>query len=434
MDNIKFYSNRVELCEKMDNGNLIAKFIVCDFKPNENNVRLNRSTIKNWLKTLINQPFVGKIMSSAIGDDFSSHQLRVVKKFDNEGKIVKTAEFDTQAFGTFLTCDIETIDNVEYITATCEIWNRFTKAIELIANRIKTGELNTSFEITYDQYHMENDIKVIDNGKFIGLCALGKYVRPAYSCSKLLEVAEEYIDEELSNALSIDISQLRENKNVKLEEKNLPNTEIKEEVVEKTVEEVVETSKNTEEEKNTDSNNQSVETPKNTTENKIIENSNENNNANLGKESIIEQANLNDLLSKKDTALAEANLQIQTLKNEIAELVVYKKKIEKIELEQKEAELAEKRKSLKQYALKSGYITSKELETCDQVKKYIDDVDENGIKSIIAERFMASLDCDNNSNIETSEKDTTVPSVNIYNEDDDDNNYKTIMSSFLNGN
>lgn len=107
-------------------------------------------------------------------------------------------------------------------------------------------------------------------------------------------------------------------------------------------------------------------------------------------------AEINSAIAQRDEALSEANDAIRTHEGTIAELSQYKERLEAIEREREEAELATKRNELKAYALKSGLISSEELdESCEKANEaliaMVNGVDEQGIKGVIAERFMTSL-------------------------------------------
>lgn len=177
-----------------------AKFILCDFNANLNGVKLNRKTIESWYLSILNQPLVGKIR----GNDFTGHNMRLVTQLDSEGNVEKSLEFDTDAFGTFVEVAIEEIDGVEYLTATAEIWSRFPRACKVIASRIASGILHSSWEISVESCWNENGIEVIDLGKFTAHCMLAKSVTPAYDCSRLLQVASEESDVELAEAYAED--------------------------------------------------------------------------------------------------------------------------------------------------------------------------------------------------------------------------------------
>lgn len=207
----RFDSNRVWLSETEDQDALYAKFLICDFSTNLNRVRINRDRIEEWMETLKDEPLVGKIVVHADGArDFTGHNAKVVKRTDDNGDEVEAVEFDTSAFGTFIDVGIETIDDAECIVATAKVWKRFHDASSLIKKRCKTGELHTSWEISVDEYsNVVEDgepVKVIDSGRFIGHCLLGKNVLPAYPTSGLLDVAEADEDQMLLDAIVREVS------------------------------------------------------------------------------------------------------------------------------------------------------------------------------------------------------------------------------------
>ena len=76
---------------------------------------------------------------------------------------------------------------------------------------------------------------------------------------------------------------------------------------------------------------------------------------------------------------------------EVSELEPFKVAAEQAALEKAEAEKAEKVAQLKAYAIKSTHISAEECESDETISQMIAELDENGIKRIIAERFMASL-------------------------------------------
>ena len=220
LDTIQLYSNRAIECAQDGeySDTYKVKFVICDFSTNHNHVRLNRDKIDGWMGTLKNKPIVGKLVSTGRGGvDFSGHNAKIVMKTDGNGNMYKDMVFDTSAFGTFTDVGIEKIDDDECIVATCEIWKRFENACSLIMKRVESGTLNTSWEIDVLESHYENDggskVKVLDNGVFIGHCLLGAAVRPAYDCSRLLEVAEAApdFDMELADAIQQDMGAFAEN-------------------------------------------------------------------------------------------------------------------------------------------------------------------------------------------------------------------------------
>ena len=477
MDNIVFYSDQVYLSENSNPDSYIAKFIICDFGRNKNGVALDRNTIENWMSTLKNKPLVGKIKMRYDGEyDFTGHNVREVEKVDENGNKYREVEFDTEAFGTFFDVAIETINDKEYIVASCEIWKRFTKACEIIVNRIQEGSLSTSWEISVEK-STQGIIdglmtKIIQAGRFIGHCLLGKNVSPAYDSSGLLEIASTNYDMEFAEALSQDIlSQGLDKENEAKEENNLQSnieTQVAEENVEETV---VETPV--------------AETTESSTETEVTENKDETEVSQLteydlrkkiceacrakldkwcwisfhfpvekevwlevdGRESELDFVRMtytveNDTItvsdpenvkltvsiaevntkiaeleaevSTKDEAIIKSGEEIARLKTEISELSPFKEKFEKAEQERIENELKEKKETIISSITKSGLITREEIEASEELKGYVENLDEKSLKAVLADRYIASLSENNTEVSETkTEVETETASTNL---------------------
>ena len=495
MDNIVFYSNQVYLSENSNPDSYIAKFIICDFGRNKNGVALDRNTIENWMSTLKNKPLVGKIKMRYDGEyDFTGHNVREVEKVDENGNKYREVEFDTEAFGTFFDVAIETINDKEYIVASCEIWKRFTKACEIIVNRIQEGSLSTSWEISVEK-STQGIIdglmtKIIQAGRFIGHCLLGKNVSPAYNSSGLLEIASTNYDMEFAEALSQDIlSQGLDKENEAKEENNLQSnieTQVAEENVEETV---VETPV--------------AETTESSTETEVTENKDETEISQLteydlrkkiceacrakldkwcwiafhfpiekevwleveGRESELDFVRMtytveNDTItvsdpeevkltvsiadvntkiaeleaevSTKDDAIIKSGEEIARLKTEISELSPFKEKFEQAEQERIENELKEKKDNLVSSITKSGLITKDEIEASEELKGYVDNLDEKSLKAILADRYIASLSENNTEVSETkTEVETETASTNLDGLEDEQLDVKSIMKSYF---
>ena len=240
MDTVVLLSNRVWIAENASNGNMQAKFVICDFGTNKNGVRLNRDTIDQWMQSMVNQPLVGKIRKSALDGvtDFTGHNMKKSILRNSEGEYESVVEFDTDALGVFTSVAIEDVDGVECIVGTAEIWNRYPRAVNLIRERIESGALQTSWEITVNASRTEDGEKIIDDGVFTALACLGRKVEPAYDSSRLLEVAEAEMDDELTSAIVDDLKENamdNENQVAIAEEEIVPAAE--DEVVEPDVDE-----------------------------------------------------------------------------------------------------------------------------------------------------------------------------------------------------
>ncbi|GAA4880580.1 hypothetical protein GCM10023310_70990 [Paenibacillus vulneris] len=412
-ETIKFTSSHVIiLSEENSSDSVDAKFIICDFQPNGNDVSLNRDTIEEWLKTLINKPVVGKVVTRFDGkDDFSGHNVKVVEETDVDGNTIKTVEFDTNAFGSFYNVQIETVDDVEYITASAKIWKRFKKAYNVFKKRVESKKgLKTSWEISVHESHKEKiknkNIKVIDYGEFIGHCLLGETIAPAYKSSGVIDVASEDHDTELVQALSQDIITLSS-----IEYESNENKEGGEFEVADKKDDTKQTSALTENDvyrkvrqainntstdkyyymsmlypyefkaiaydwnREKDSDFVEFSYSVNSDDTVSIISKKEVEMVFQPKSSIDSQvSNLQTKLEESEKQIAEAGKLLTEAKKEkegleaqVSELLSYKDKVVEMEQAEKERELAEKKDTLKTFALEDSLISEEELKTDDKL-------------------------------------------------------------------
>ena len=123
---------------------------------------------------------------------------------------------------------------------------------------------------------------------------------------------------------------------------------------------------------------------------------------------------INQVIAQKDSAIVEMSAQIQTLTDTIATLKPYKEKVDAIEKAEREAQLEKEKKELSDYAISSGYITQEEIETSDEIKGYIDNLDKASIKSLIADRVVASLATQSQQqDVETSDAQDNAEQPNV---------------------
>lgn len=485
-----FYSRNIccsEITEHPDH--YLAKFVICDFSVNGNQVALNRETIERWMSTLVGNPLVGKLVVAPKGElDFSGHNMKVVTRKDADGNEYKTAEFDTDAFGSFQSVGIEKIDDTDFIVASCKIWKRYPKACATILRRIESGTLNTSWEIDVLKAHKGivggRMAKIIDDGVFTAHCLLGANVEPAYKCSKLLEVAETDFGLELANAYIEDTKEIsniesneKEAKNLKLNKdketqtaqvENPTETEQAEQTATEsttepttpaepdvqTSEEGGETPPPTEPETSTEPAGEPE--PESTTETSSLTGRDlymkledavskissdyymtdmfpedhtiwckkwgymneldyimfpytvEGDEVSLGEPQnitlTVSVSQVNTKIDELNKTVASLNTELQSAKDEIAELTPYKEQAEKAAAEKAEAELAQKKENLRQYAISSKIITEAELTGEGEFASMIENLDEAGINGVIASRCVeAAKKAPAEKKIETSE-------------------------------
>lgn len=463
-----FYSRNIccsEITEHPDH--YLAKFVICDFSVNGNQVALNRETIERWMSTLVGNPLVGKLVVAPKGElDFSGHNMKVVTRKDADGNEYKTAEFDTDAFGSFQSVGIEKIDDTDFIVASCKIWKRYPKACATILRRIESGTLNTSWEIDVLKAHKGivggRMAKIIDDGVFTAHCLLGANVEPAYKCSKLLEVAETDFGLELANAYIEDTKGIS---NIEFNEKEAKNLKLNKDKetqtaqVEPTESEQAEktpvgepdaapvTEPTTPAEPDVQTSEEGGETPPPTElagepepapetssltgrdlymklEDAVSKISSdyymtdmfpedhtiwckkwgymneldyimfpytvEGDEVSLGEPQnitlTVSVSQVNTKIDELNKTVASLNTDLQSAKDEIAELTPYKEQAEKAAAEKAEAELAQRKENLRQYAISSKMITEAELTGEGEFASMIENLDEAGINGVIASR------------------------------------------------
>lgn len=389
-----------------------VKFIICDFNPNANDVSINRDKIDNWLSTLNFKPVVGKIVTRFDGKrDFSGHNAKVVEEVDENGNKVKSIEFDTSAFGSFYETSIETIDDVEYIVSKAKVWKRFKEAYSILKKRASSKKgLKTSWEVSVSESHQETidgkNVKVIDDGIFIGHALLGEFVAPAYKSSGVLEVASMIEDDELAVALSQDMFLLSENELA--DDIDIANEGGNEEMGkenEKQLSALTDNDLYTKVRKAINSADSekwyyiSVLYPYDykavaytwdrESEEDFVEfvytvNSDDTISITSQKEvkmTFVAKAEIDTKVAELETKLSETEKEVaeagksitelskekEELETKISELTKYKEKVEELEAAELERELAEKKEELKKVALEDNLITSEELESDEQL-------------------------------------------------------------------
>ena len=121
---------------------------------------------------------------------------------------------------------------------------------------------------------------------------------------------------------------------------------------------------------------------------------------------------------------------------EIASLLPYKEQIEQAEAERLAAEKAEKVKALRKYAINSKLISEAEVSEGGELADMVNELNESGIKTIIAERYMAGCSKTETPTrtIETSSSHENIQRNLSDSQDEfaEDKKYRKAMNSYLN--
>ena len=450
MSNYEMSSNVIELSEHKTYIELTRRLCYYDY-PNLNGVQLNSDTAEEKAQSLLMQPVVAKYKRIRNKDDLGGHECSV----DNNGNVT----FGTVPIGVNVAVEIKNdtvnINNNTVETpclfATSRIWTRNKNVCSAIKRLFAEGKLHSSWEILTENAEYVNNVKILKDYVFEADALLGSTSNPAYGeCATTLCVAsaedpEILLSEAIANDFNIDNSETKEDETLKIKENESVVTS-ENENTDVITDEVVETSQETENVETTETTETVSETREakaekieDTTADENTEKSEESNsdNTDTSNEEVVSDtdtiiANLKQEIVKKNDAIIKANEEIANLKAVNESLIQYKEMYEKVEAEKAADELAKKKKCLSEYAVRSGYISSDEIESSEEIKKLIDAVDENGIKAIIVDRLMAQK---SDVVAETSEMatpvTTEVASLTCDEASIETSDYKSVMKKFL---
>jgi hypothetical protein len=141
---------------------------------------------------------------------------------------------------------------------------------------------------------------------------------------------------------------------------------------------------------------------------------------------------LNLTVDKKNEAIVKASEEIQILKVQVSELLPFKEMADKAEQERVANEIAENKQNFIAKYKKSPLVTSEEFETSEEIKGYVETLNEKAMNDLIATRYMASLEKETveTSEVETKEKYETNASVSLVDDDITDDKI-SVMKRFL---
>lgn len=380
MDNITLSSKSVALSQSTEDS-LYVKFIICDFDVNGNGVKLNRSTIDNWLPTLINAPLLGKIEIRDDGSvDFSDHNPYIVTREDDEGNTYNMLAFDTSAFGSFSDAWVENIDGKDYIVANARVWKRFFEAAELIVDRVSNGTLHSSWEISVNNYTMDMSsgmpVKIINDAAFIGHTLLGADVPPAYQCTTVLSLSSKDEDRELASAILngvFEMNNIEAASAIELEQSN--------DVVVETIDEVL--AEPTVEDTEVSEAPEVPEVPEEPEAEEVEESSGET------ESETGEVEKLNIRISALNEIIIDLNKRIDEQAAQIANLLPYKEEHDRLEAERIEAERQADIAALRTYVVESGQFEDEEIDG-EEMSALISNLERDKINSMIVERLISS--------------------------------------------
>lgn len=416
-----------------------------------------------YAETIVGYPIVAKLQKDIFGrpSDFGGHEVYEVKA--KNGKKVK--RFGTIPIGTVTSAWVEERelddfdDKKKCILCKAKLWSsRFPEYFKVFDKLWELGRVASSWELVASSVEENEDgFKIFKAFEFIGTCVLGSLKTPAVPGAGVLEYAalENDYETELADALEKDMADLDINEKEK-EEVDLAKDE--EKVIEVSEEKPTEIASLTDRdlyEKLRKALNKSIDTwgyisywfPDEKTiwykqegtetldyklftyeviEDKVILSEPQDVKLTVSVaeiNSVIEEKNekigtLTAELEIKDDTVIKAGEKINKLNIEISKLKPYKEAAEKAEKERIDAEIAEAKKTLKNNMLKNGLFTEEEIST-PEISELIETRNEVAIKTMIAERYIASFEKDEHEVESASLEDTETTSVANLEKDDD---------------
>lgn len=373
-------------------------------------------------KSIIGFPLVAKLIVNEDGVpvDFGGHEVYKVQNTDGSSEY----KYGTQPIGSVMDAWIEqrTVPGYEgvkdCIMISAKIWSvRCPEYCAVLNKRHRKGCVNSSWELVSESVDIVPQGKLLKDISFIGNCLLGSNIPGAVPGAGMIQCAEkEDTDEiELAIALSHDsmigINKSKETEDTNLNESNDILTEPTEQA-EVTPDITEDADVKSDSNEASENNAEVADTEKPSVEDSEISEL---------KAQIAEQKNLVAQLTDK---LAEMNAQVSALQ-------VYKDKFDEIEQQRIAGEQAKARESIISMATKTNLVTRDEFESNDVLKACLEKMDEAGVKCVIAERLLASL---NQKNPETAEVSAAeVPAAHISDNENDETtkDFRAVMKSYI---
>lgn len=483
-ENIFIASEVVEISESNTYLELTSRICYYD-DTNANGVLLPSDGAEDKSQTLVNMPVQAKYRTNIVGlPTFSGHEMLK----DQNGNI----SFGTQSIGTHTDVYIENADvdvrgvikNLPCLYAKYRIWKRYENVVAAVRRLFSIGKLFGSWEIVISSYEYKDGIKRVADYEFLANTLLGyEYAKPSYGVdAKALSLSTDISDGLMvAEALSQDIiSHGLDKENNAKEDNNLQKknvTQVAENNAEGAIDEtpvatlnndVTEISQLTEydlrkkireacrakldkwcwisfhfpvekevwlEVDDRESELDFVRMTYEVNNDTITVSDSENVKLTVSISEInTKVAELESEISTKDDAIIKSGEEISKLKVEVSTLTPFKEKFEKDEQEKVAAALQVKKDTLVSSVTKSGLITKEEIESSEELKGYVDTLDDKSLKAILAERYMESLNGKEtlvSENLHTGESKTETASANLNNLEDEQLDVKSIMKSYL---
>lgn len=459
----------------------LATFLICVCDELDLNGRIiPKESADLYHSSIVGFPIVAKLVCNAAGDpvDFAGHEMYLITNENGEEEV----KFGTHPIGSVVKSWTEDREVAGYtgqkhcIMIQAKLWStRYPEYFKVLDKLWAANNVKSSWELVVSEAVQTTKGKILKAFSFIGNALLGSSVIGAVPGAGVYEYAQKTDDSndpefELAMALSQDVAvsnnQRKEGDTDMEKDKNTPveNAEEKEQVVPAADTDTADGESKAETASLTDydirkkirkayqeqvhcygyiafffpaENKAWMEKDCRDSEldYDVVEYTVENDEVTITSitpcKLTVSVAEVNDTIAARDDAIAKANAKINNLTAEVAELKPYKEAADKAEQERIEQETAEKRQTFKAEMMKTKLFTEEEIETSEELKAMVNNMDEAAFKAEVAERFIKNIQSDTVT--ETAEVKTEIAAVrhDLSNNDDEVDN-ETFMRHLLN--
>ena len=166
-----------QICEK--NGSFDSGVVRIAYPgENRNGSSISKEVFEQCIDTIYYCPVVCNYDRDA--DDIGGHDIDIVPGENGRLKIVN-ATTPVGVIPENAKYWWEDVDGKEYLCAEALLWKRQEEYDKLKAD----GHIDLSMEISIRNYHMDNDVMIVDSFEFLALCLLGSDVEPCYESASL---------------------------------------------------------------------------------------------------------------------------------------------------------------------------------------------------------------------------------------------------------
>lgn len=428
-------SKPVEISEYKDYK--LATFLISVLDEYDLNGRMiPRSVAEKCGETIIGAPILAKLIYDPFTGkpcDFGGHETYWT--VDDDGRDV--IKFGTEPIGGVTkqwieSRKIEGFDTPkECLMIQAKIWvSRFPEYAKVLDKLLEEGKVSSSWELTVHDEEWTSAGRILRDITFIGNCIIGVYPAvPQAGITEYASVKDNHDELSLAVALSKDMAAIARDENDQKGKEPMDN-QMTPETQTSTAEPTAPTENpSTAESATTVENPPVAQDPVPALSYEIKDN--QVSVSGCEDERVIAMigdingafSSLADQLAKANDALEKANSLVNDLNAEIASLKPFKEEHDRAEAEKAAAELQAKRDAVRDMFIRSERVSEEELGT-ESFKKIIEDADMAAAKSIVADRFMASMP---ERGVETASADKASPRIDL---DEDRTDISKILRTY----